>query len=101
MRIAFPSCSQAPAAKPVDLSEEEQMRMFFPTAFGQTKKAAAPDLKAVLAQTRREAVADEAPAVGPARPPVGGGGGGSDGTIGWRPARRRFFGYPSQGMRQR
>ena len=53
------------------------MRMFFPTAFGQTKKAAAPDLKAVLAQTRREAVADEAPAVGPARPPVGGGAGGS------------------------
>ena len=53
------------------------MRMFFPTAFGQTKKVAAPDLKAVLAQTRREAVADEAPAVGPARPPVGGGAGGS------------------------
>ena len=54
------------------------MRMFFPTAFGQTKKAAAPDLKAVLAQTgRREAADDEAPAVGPARPPVGGGGGGS------------------------
>ena len=54
------------------------MRMFFPTAFGQTKKAAAPDLKAVLAQTRREAVADEAPAVGPARPPVGGGGSSDD-----------------------
>ena len=53
------------------------MRMFFPAAFGQTKKAAAPDLKAVLANTRREADADEAPAVGPSRPPVGGGGGGS------------------------
>ena len=55
------------------------MRLHFPAAFGQTaKKAAGPDLKTVLAQTRREAAADEAPAVGPPRPPVGGGGSSDD-----------------------
>ena len=78
--LCFWPLPQAPAAEPVvQLSEEEQMRLHFPAAFGQTaKKAAGPDLKAVLAQTRREAAADEAPAVGPARPPMGGGGGSSD-----------------------
>ena len=50
------------------------MRMHFPAAFGQVKKGAAPDVKSMLAQTRREAALDEAPAVGPPRPPVGGGG---------------------------
>ena len=54
------------------------MRMHFPAAFGQVKKAAAVDMKSVLAQSRREAAPDEALAVGPPRPPVGGGGSSDD-----------------------